>query len=54
MAPVQRVSVEVAHAPSAICQQSVHKYVVPSIMCSVDLVIVLFSVGNTCHTLCCI
>ena len=34
--------VEVAHAPSAICQQSAHKYAVPSITCSVDLVIVLF------------
>ena len=46
-----RGSVEVAHAPGTICWQSAHKYVVPSITCSVDLVIVLFSVGNTCHTL---
>ena len=56
-------SVEVAHAPGAIHQQSAHKYVVPSTKYSVDLVIVLFSIGNTCHrscdlvthhTLCCI
>ena len=56
-------NVEVACAPGTLCQWSAHKYAVPSIMCSVDLVIVLFSVGNTCHrscdlvtchTLCCI
>ena len=47
-------SVEVAHAPGAIRRRSAHKYAVPSITCSVDLVIVLFRVGNTCHTLCCI
>ena len=46
------VIVEVACAPSAIRRQSAHKYVVPSITCSVDLVIVLFRVGNTCHRSC--
>ena len=56
-------SVEVACAPGTICQQSAHKYAVPSTIFSVDLVIVLFRVDNTCHrscdlvthhTLCCI
>ena len=55
--------VEVACAPGTIHQQSAHKYAVPSTKCSVDLVIVLYIVGNTCHrscdlvtrhTLCCI
>ena len=44
--------VEVAHAPSAIRQQSAHKYAVPSTIFSVDLVIVLFRVDNTCHRSC--
>ena len=55
--------VEVTCAPGTIHQQSVHQYVVPSTIFSVDLVIVLFRVDNTCHrscdlvtghTLCCI
>ena len=55
--------VEVTHAPGTIRRQSVHKYAVPSTIFSVDLVIVLFRVDNTCHrscdlvtrhTLCCI
>ena len=47
-----RGSVEVTHAPGTICQQSAYKYVVPSTKYSVDLVIVLFSIGNTCHRSC--
>ena len=45
-------SVEVACAPGTICQQSAHKYAVPSTIFSVDLVIVLFRVDNTCHRSC--
>ena len=45
----QANSVEVARAPGAIHQQSVHKSGVASTAFSVDLVIVLFRVGVTCH-----
>jgi len=44
---LEDVSVEVAHAPSVNCRQSVHK---TATHISVDLVIVLFRVDVTCHT----